>query len=57
MGVMTVWERRYEVPTHEYSVGLAVSSAAMVGRAMETTELSRLEMKATRARLGYERSA
>jgi hypothetical protein len=35
MGVMRVCERRYEVPTQEYWEGVAPSSAAIVGRAVE----------------------
>jgi hypothetical protein len=36
IGVMSVWDKRYDVPTQAYCVGLALRSAAMVGRAIET---------------------
>lgn len=35
MGDMSVWARRYDVAIHEYCEGVAESSAAMVGKAVE----------------------
>lgn len=45
IGVMMVCASRYEVAIQEYSDGLALSSVAMVGRAVEMIYLSALVSK------------